>query len=78
MKNLADLVRLGGFLVFTDKFPIDGIYQKEPHVRRRSLKMYHDILTQQGFIIERVEPVFMDDPIVCGYPRWLGVVSYMQ
>ncbi|MEA3352024.1 MAG: methyltransferase domain-containing protein [Chloroflexota bacterium] len=80
IENLAKLVRPGGFLIFTDKFPSDGVYQKEAHVRRRSLELYRNILIQQGFRIERIQPVFilMDNPIVFGSPKWLGMVSLLQ
>lgn len=80
IENICKPLKKGGFLIFTDKFPPQGTYQTAPHVRRRSLDMYRNCLANQGLRIIHIFPVFvfMDDPLKCGVPRWLSVVSLIQ
>lgn len=42
--------------------------------------MYTEALLDRGLLVQRVFPVFvfMDDPITCGEPRWLGHLSFAQ
>ena len=80
LANLAALVKPGGHLVLTDKFPAQQPYQTFSHVRRRPLSWYADRLHLHGLLIRHIAPVFvlMDDPLPFGDPRWLASVSYFQ
>ena len=78
--QLCDLVSAGGVFVCTDKFPTTQIYQRDPHVRRRPVEMYADVIRKHGLVIKKIQPVFvfMDDPIPDGRPHWLACLSYLQ
>lgn len=78
--NLLPRVAPGGAFVFSDKVPLNGTWQKFPHVRRRSVAMWEEQLSAGGFEIVRRLPVFvfMDDPITCGHHKLLGHLSMLQ
>ncbi|MCH8165897.1 MAG: class I SAM-dependent methyltransferase [Planctomycetes bacterium] len=80
LRNLLSMVEAEGVFVFSDKFPREGSYQRFSHVRRRSLSMWERVLSDAGFSILRLLPVFvlMDDPIECGEHPWLGFLSMQQ
>ncbi len=80
VRNLLSLVDDNGYFLFSDKFPRQGTYQRFPHVRRRCLSMWERVLSDAGFTIRRLIPVFvfMDDPIKCGEHPWLGFLSMQQ
>jgi SAM-dependent methyltransferase len=65
ISNLAKLVAPNGVFLVTDKFPIDSECVREnPHVVRRSIEWYEQLLKNEGFILEKLTPVFwcMDPP----------------
>jgi len=80
LRNLLSMVDDEGIFIFSDKFPREGSYQRFPHVRRRSLAMWDRVLSDAGFSIVKLVPVFvfMDDPIECGEHPWLGFLSMQQ
>ncbi len=80
LRNLLSLVDDNGYFLFSDKVPRQGTYQRFPHVRRRCLSMWDRVLSDAGFTIRRLIPVFvfMDDPIKCGEHPWLGFLSMQQ
>lgn len=57
--NLAALVRPGGVLIFTEKFPEHHEPLNEhAHVTRRPLHWFVDAVQDQDLVVERVAPVF--------------------
>lgn len=80
LDNLGKVLKPGGYLILTDKFPRSGVFQNAPHVRRRSLEIYHAALAHRELEVVAVFPVFvfMDDPIACGEQSWMGELSYWQ
>ena len=80
LRNLSRMVRSGGHLVLTDKFPPHEPYQSFAHVRRRPYDWYARELAESGLRVTATYPVFifMDDPLPCGRPRWLAKLSLLQ
>jgi hypothetical protein len=80
LENLLTLVDSRGVFITTEKFPRSGVAQKYPHVRRRPLRMWQEVLAGRGFEVRRIVPVFlfMDDPIVDGERPWLGRLAAIQ
>jgi SAM-dependent methyltransferase len=78
--QLCDLVKPGGHLVFTDKFPRNRAYQAFPHVRRRPLEWYDSVLADKRLFVKQVIPVFllMDDALPVGKPTWLAKAAFVQ
>jgi SAM-dependent methyltransferase len=69
LDNLGHLVRPGGILLVTEKFPKGAEPDQEcVHVRRRPLDWYKQVLAPQGFALERTVPIFwcMDPPTFKG------------
>jgi SAM-dependent methyltransferase len=79
LSNACSLLKPGGVLILTDKFPANGAW-KQFHVRRRSLDTYNAHLQGHGMVVERILPVFvfMDEPILKRSPEWLGPLLFTQ
>lgn len=80
LEQLGSLLRPGGVLVLTDKFPSEGTRETSPTVRWRSMALYEEVLAGQGLSPVRTIPVFlwMDEPVTFGAHPWLGVLSRLQ
>ncbi|MDF1731431.1 MAG: class I SAM-dependent methyltransferase [Minwuia sp.] len=64
MRNFSDLIRPGGYLIFSDNLVDDG-RNHDTHQISRTEGDVRDLLHQNGFSIEKVVPmfVFMNDPV---------------
>jgi len=80
LRHLAGLVGPGGRLLLSEKFPATAPYQRFPHVRRRPLSTYVDVLAPCGLRLVGLVPVFclMDEPITVGAHRALGAACMLQ
>lgn len=76
LMNLGRCVAPGGVLVVTDVFT-KSARTIAPHVRRRPLRLYRQILTRLGFVEYRREPILavMGDPVM---PEEPGVGDVLQ
>jgi SAM-dependent methyltransferase len=74
LNNLAALVRPGGVLLVTEKFPEhDTTVREHVHVTRRPLRWYTDVTNCQRIVVERIAPVFWCmDPALPNARRSLG------
>jgi SAM-dependent methyltransferase len=72
--NLAALVRPGGVLIFTEKFPEGArTLEEHAHVTRRPLRWFVEALADQDLVVERVAPVFWCmDPALPNSKRSIG------
>jgi len=80
LRHLGALVAPGGRLLLSEKFPAAAPFQRFPHVRRRPLGSYREVLEPLGLRLARLVPVFclMDEPIVVGAHPLLGAACLLQ
>lgn len=79
VRNLARLVKPGGYVWLTEKFKRTDTRRNEgAHVRRRSREWYEAILREEGLVPDREYPVFfcMDPPLLYGRPNISTMVGY--
>lgn len=80
LEQLCSLLRPGGRLLLTDKFPVGAPRSTSSTVRWRPVELYESVLAAHGVSLERMIPVFlwMDEAITCGVHPGLGILSKAQ
>ena len=79
VKNLAKLSRPGTKVIITDDF---GTKTRSTlkHVRKRSLEMYQEVFSAQGFKLLNLKPLFFmmlpPEGFASGILRWLGILGW--